>query len=130
MHGDFNYYVDLILSGQFIFVSHVETIYYRPGSVLSAAGASECQNFMGKSYWRQIPCGDLEKFTIERNPANRLIAATWLLEPAALAEAIFIGALESTTSSSSEIMFLELYAHTFSIDTSIAWPANLFFKAI
>lgn len=45
MSGDFNAYVDLVLSGGTIYLSSVQTVYYRPGSALSAAGGRDCQQF-------------------------------------------------------------------------------------
>lgn len=45
MSGDFNFYVDQLLSGNTIYLSDIETTYYRPGSILSAAGYRACQPF-------------------------------------------------------------------------------------
>lgn len=45
MSGDFNFYVDHLLSGSTIYLSDIETTYYRPGSPLSAAGYRDCQPF-------------------------------------------------------------------------------------
>lgn len=45
MSGDFNFYVDLLLSGGSIYLSPFETTYYRPASPLTAAAGYDCPQF-------------------------------------------------------------------------------------
>jgi glycosyltransferase involved in cell wall biosynthesis len=45
MSGDFNFYVDQLLSGSTIYLSDIETTTYRLGSLISAAGYRDCQPF-------------------------------------------------------------------------------------
>lgn len=43
--GDFNFYVDQLLAGSVIYLSDIETTYFRPGSPLSAEVYRDCKPF-------------------------------------------------------------------------------------